>query len=101
MSSIFIKKKEETVRMIEVGPEEMWTDFHEQINNMLIEEKRLRHNNDHANLAEVCCNIVSPQSTKTWLSSELPSIARNTRGSGSGSFCFASAVGKPKSQPLT
>jgi hypothetical protein len=59
MSSIFIKKKEETVRLIEIGPEEMWSDFHEQINNMLIEEKRLRHANDSFKLAEVCCNIVS------------------------------------------
>lgn len=64
--------------MIEVGPEEMWTDFHEQINNMLIEEKRLRHANDHAMLAEVCCNIVSRSIFKTWLSSGLPLIGKNT-----------------------
>ena len=57
--SIFIKKKEEVTRMIEVGPEEMWTDFHEKINNLLIDEKRLRHNNDHAALADVCCQVVS------------------------------------------
>jgi len=41
--------------MVEIGPEEMWNDFYEHVNNLLIEEKRLRHENDHAKLAEVCC----------------------------------------------
>ena len=59
MSSIFLKKKEEVIRMVEIGPEDMWTDFHEHVNNLLIEEKRLRHENDHAKLAEVCCQVVS------------------------------------------
>jgi len=57
--SLFIKKKTENQRMVEVGPEDMWTDFLEKINGMLIEEKKLRHENDHAKLAEVCCNVVS------------------------------------------
>ena len=57
--SIFIKKKEEVTRMVEVGPEEMWTDFHEKINVLLLEEKRMRHDNDHTGLAEVCCKVVS------------------------------------------
>ena len=46
--------------MVEIGPEDMWTDFYEKINNMLIEEKRLRHLNEHNQLATVCCDIVSP-----------------------------------------
>ena len=64
MSSIFIKKKEETIKMVDVGPEEMWTDFHEHVNNLLIEEKRLRHSNDHAQLSVVCCDIVSSCTSK-------------------------------------
>jgi hypothetical protein len=59
MSSIFLKKKDEVIHMVEVGPEEMWSDFHEHVNNLLIEEKRLRHANDHAELAAVCCKVVS------------------------------------------
>ena len=45
--------------MVEIGPEEMWSDFYEHVNNLLIDEKRLRHENDHAKLAEVCCQVVS------------------------------------------
>jgi hypothetical protein len=37
--SIFIKKREEVTRMVEIGPEEMWNDFYEKINNMFLEEK--------------------------------------------------------------
>ena len=45
--------------MVDVGPEEMWSDFHEHVNNLLIEEKKLRHNNEHTETAVVCCKIVS------------------------------------------
>lgn len=45
--------------MIDLAPEEMWSDFHEHVNNLLVEEKRLRHANDHSELASVCCQIVS------------------------------------------
>ena len=78
MSSIFIKKKEETIRMVDVGPEEMWTDFHEHVNNLLIEEKRLRHANENVQLSVVCCDIVSASHPKTWLSFGMPSIAMST-----------------------
>lgn len=46
-------------RMIEIGPEEMWTPFLEEVNNLLIEEKQVRHENDHIKLAEICTRIVS------------------------------------------
>jgi hypothetical protein len=46
-------------RMIEIGPEEMWTPFLDEVNNLLHEEKALRHENDHIKLAEVCTRIVS------------------------------------------
>jgi hypothetical protein len=45
--------------MIDIGPEEMWTDFLEEVNTLLWEEKALRHENDHVKLAEICCRIVS------------------------------------------
>lgn len=46
-------------RLVEIGPEDMWTDFHDKINDMLIEEKKLRHANDHNELAIICCKVVS------------------------------------------
>lgn len=44
--------------MIELGPEEMWTPFLEQINDLLHEEKTVRHENDHIKSAEICLRIV-------------------------------------------
>jgi len=46
-------------RMIELKDEEMWTPFLEEVNNLLIEEKQVRHKNDHIRLAEICTRIVS------------------------------------------
>ena len=45
--------------MIDVGPEEMWTPFLDEVNNLLHEEKAARHENDHVKLAEICTRIVS------------------------------------------
>ncbi len=45
--------------MIDVGPEEMWTSFLEEVNNLLYEEKATRHENDHIKSSEICCRIVS------------------------------------------
>ena len=46
-------------RLIDIGPEEMWTPFLEEVNTLLIEEKVVRHENDHIKLAEICTRIVS------------------------------------------
>lgn len=50
--------KEEKQRMIEIGEEEMWTPFLEEVNNLLIEEKQARHDNDSSRLSEICTRIV-------------------------------------------
>lgn len=44
--------------MIDIGPEEMWTPFLEEVNDLLIEEKQARHLNDHIKLAEICTRIL-------------------------------------------
>lgn len=46
-------------RLIDIGPDEMWTDFLEQINDLMIEEKAARQVFDHIKLAEICTRIVS------------------------------------------
>ena len=46
-------------RMFELGEDEMWTPFLEEINALLIDEKQYRHENDHVKQAEVCVRIVS------------------------------------------
>jgi 26S proteasome regulatory subunit N5 len=45
-------------RLIEIGEEEMWTDFLEEVNKLLHEEKAARHENDAVKLSEICCRIV-------------------------------------------
>ena len=37
----------------------MWTDFLEQINDLMLEEKAARQVSDHNKLAEICTRIVS------------------------------------------
>lgn len=46
-------------RLIEIGEEEMWTDYLEEVNKLLHEEKIQRHENDAVKLSEICCRIVS------------------------------------------
>ena len=46
-------------RLIDIGPDEMWTDFLEEINELMIEEKSARQVSDHVKLAEICTRIVS------------------------------------------
>lgn len=55
-------------RLLELGADEMWTDFHDKINDLLIEEKKARHENDHNKLAEICIKIVSISLTFNWQS---------------------------------
>jgi hypothetical protein len=40
-------------RLIELGEEEMWTDFLEEVNKLLHEEKVTRHENDAVKLSEI------------------------------------------------
>lgn len=49
----------EQQRMIEIGPEEMWTPFLESINALMLEEKKARQENDSLKGSELCCKIVS------------------------------------------
>ena len=45
--------------MIEIGPDEQWTPFYENINSLMVEEKKQRQDNDAFKGAETCCKIVS------------------------------------------
>ena len=46
-------------RLVEIGPNEVWTDFLEQINDLFLEEKVARQASDHIKLAEICTRVVS------------------------------------------
>jgi hypothetical protein len=52
-------KQGEKQRLLEIGAEEMWTPFLDEVNDLMIEEKAARHENDHIKLAEICVRIVS------------------------------------------
>ena len=45
--------------MFDIPAEEMWTPFLEEANDLMIEEKAARHENDHNKIAEICLRIVS------------------------------------------
>ena len=51
-------QKGEKQRMLEVAEDEMWTDFLEQANDLLLQEKAVRHENDHIKSSEICTRIV-------------------------------------------
>jgi len=44
--------------MFEIGPEEMWTPFLEEVNDLMLEEKAARHENDGIKTSEICLRIV-------------------------------------------
>jgi hypothetical protein len=48
--------------MVEIGAEEMWTPFLEKINQLMVEEKKARQENDSFKGAELCSKIVSQRS---------------------------------------
>ena len=52
-------KEEKQVRLIQLGEEDMWTEFFEKINTIMLEEKKARQESDHTKGAELCCKIVS------------------------------------------
>jgi hypothetical protein len=57
----FIQHKSSLVKqhLVEVSPDEPWTEFLEQVNDLMIEEKAARQLSDHIKLSEICCRIVS------------------------------------------
>lgn len=44
--------------MVEIGAEEMWTPFLEKINQLMVEEKKARQENDSFKGAELCSKIL-------------------------------------------
>jgi hypothetical protein len=52
-------KQGEKQRMFEIGADEMWTPFLDEVNDLMLEEKIARHENDHVKLSEICLRIVS------------------------------------------
>ena len=46
-------------RLIDIAEDEMWTDFLEEVNKLLHEEKAARHENDAIKLSEILQRIVS------------------------------------------
>ena len=46
-------------RLIDIAEDEMWTDFLEEVNKLLHEEKAARHENDAVKLSEILQRIVS------------------------------------------
>lgn len=53
------QNKQEKQRMFDIGAEEMWTPFLEEVNDLMIEEKAARHENDGIKTSEICVRIVS------------------------------------------
>ena len=58
-------------RFIDVGADEMWTEYLEEINKLFHEEKKARHENDAVKLSEICRRIVSQNASKLDLGSTL------------------------------
>ena len=42
----------------------MWTPFLDEVNDLMVEEKAARHENDHIKLAEICVRVVSSLPSK-------------------------------------
>jgi hypothetical protein len=45
--------------MFEIPAGETWTPFMEEVNDLMLEEKQARHDNDHVKVSEICLRIVS------------------------------------------
>ena len=52
-------KPVEVQRLIEIGPDQEWTPFYDKINQLMLEEKKCRQDNDSILGAEICVKIVS------------------------------------------
>jgi hypothetical protein len=46
-------------RILEIGADEMWSPYYEEINELLHQEKKARQENDSNKSAEVCVKVVS------------------------------------------
>jgi hypothetical protein len=46
-------------RILEIAADEVWSPFFESINDLMLQEKKYRFENDANKLAEVCKQIVS------------------------------------------
>ena len=63
-------KTGEKQRMFELPAGEAWTPFMEEVNDLMLEEKQARHENDHVKVSDICLRIVSATSllvTYIWL----------------------------------
>ena len=56
---IIDSRAKDAQRMIDIGPDEVWTPFLESINDLMLEEKKVRQENESFKGAEICCKIVS------------------------------------------
>ena len=45
--------------MFEIPANEPWTPFLEEVNDLMLEEKQARHDNDHVKVSEISLRIVS------------------------------------------
>lgn len=52
------KKEEKKLILISMGAEDMWNDFLEKINGLMLDEKKQRQLNDHIKGAEICCQVL-------------------------------------------
>jgi hypothetical protein len=48
--------------MFELAPGQHWTPFLEEVNDLMLEEKVSRHENDGVKTSEICLRIVSEAS---------------------------------------
>ena len=55
-------------RILEIPADEMWSAYHEEINELLHQEKKARQENDSSKSAEVCVKMVSWSLNETRLS---------------------------------
>jgi 26S proteasome regulatory subunit N5 len=44
--------------MFEIPANEAWTPFLEEVNDLMLEEKQARHDNDHVKVSEICLRIL-------------------------------------------
>ncbi len=59
-------QKQEKQRMFELAPGESWTPFLDEVNDLMLEEKVARHENDHIKASEICLRIVSRLTPKSF-----------------------------------
>jgi hypothetical protein len=53
--------------MFELAPGQTWTPFLEEVNDLMLEEKVSRHENDGVKTSEICLRIVRVKLTHTMM----------------------------------